>query len=301
MAKILRDIRKLDPDETWRMLHRIADKAAPDLVRAFLIAVNGATSQASLARVQRAISRKDYDAAIRAIPWDRVMQAQLRPAVTKALRDVLESAGEATALPVKGEISFDVTNPRVFDWIRRETGNLITAVSRETVAAVREVIRLSFEHGFGPRESANRILDFIGLNARQAGALDKYMQDLAKKGLPQARQEKLAEYYRNRLLRQRAMLIARTETMAAANEGWRIQISAAAKEGLIDAAEWEIKWLITPDDKLCVRCDTMTGARRPIDGVYTTGDGAGKSGPPLHPNCRCAERTVRVQRNQKAA
>lgn len=301
MARRFKDLEISNPNLIWQQLHSIADEAAPDLVKAFLHAVAKVQGEISVAALERALRLHDYERVLRETNWEAIVNTELSPEAVKILRDILEAAGDATLIPGEPGISFDIVNPRAFDWIRTETGNLITVINQDTLQAVREVIRRAFMDGSGPRVIAENIRDWIGLNARQQAALDKFRKDLIAKETSQGQVDKLVDRYYQKLLKDRATMIARTESLKAANEGYREQLRQAEEAGLLDSDVWEVKWLVTPDDKLCDRCQTMKNARRPIDGVYVDGEYAGMEGPPGHPNCRCAERTIRKEQAMEQA
>lgn len=89
-------------------------------------------------------------------------------------------------------------------------------------------------------------------------------------------------------LRVRAEMIARTETMRAANGGARAAMATAQGQGLlpIDA---HLEWIVTPDDRLCARCSAMDFQTIPLlTGSFTEPSGASTvDHPPIHPRCRC--------------
>ncbi len=75
--------------------------------------------------------------------------------------------------------------------------------------------------------------------------------------------------------RQRARLIAATETAAAYSRG---AIAAYEQSGVVGAVEW-----LTADSP-CPICDPLDGTTAPLGGEFA----AGIAHPPAHPNCRCA-------------
>lgn len=80
----------------------------------------------------------------------------------------------------------------------------------------------------------------------------------------------------------RAQLIARTETMMAANEGQRQAWQQAVEEGLLPQNA-TVSWIAT-EVGACPECEELDGETRSLDGQYP-----GDVFPPLHPNCRCTE------------
>jgi hypothetical protein len=292
--------------DPWVGLHKIVDKAAPKFVRAFLQAVADSQSVATkhLRAIQKALKQSNTAAVMRAIDWEAIAEVNLTPKITKALRDVLESAGVAAVIPGTTGIAFDIVNPEIAGWVRNESGLLIQNINKQTLLGIRNIVNEAFAMGhatpaaqiFTQLEYAAHIKESLGLNRIQVGALQKYRIALRKRGVTGPLYQKLVERYRKKLLTQRAWTIARTESMEAANEGNRIHWRDSVKKGYIDPTRYENKWVVTPDDLLCDNCRTMRNARRPINGVYRIGRGAGTRGPTLHPRCRCIEILVAVIR-----
>lgn len=276
----------------WEEILAFADRKASELVRVFLVYVAAVRDVASARKVSEALRRGDVRGAIESIPWASVAADSLQPQAAKILRDIVERAGELAELPGKVEVAFDITNPRTFDFIRSETARLVTNVTEETKAAIRAVVEEGFrigdgKLGQGPRAMAEDIVALVGPNERQMRALLKYRADLEANGAPNI--ETLVDRYRARLVKERALLIGRTEALAAANAGQRLKWAQAIADGLLDPDRFEAAWLVANDDRLCPRCKTMQGKRREVTGGYLEGVYAGTVGPPGHPRCRCTE------------
>lgn len=272
-------------DEAQRVLLRIADRATPEIVRAFLKSVSRAKDDLSIRKLEAAVARRDFEAVLREVSWDRIAEQELQPEIARILRDTFEAAAEATVLPARVGIglSLDVLNPRILTFVREETGRLIQGVSIQQRDAIRGTMQRMFEQGRGTRDAAAEIRDVIGLNARQAVALDTYARGLDE-GLSQARRATLVDRYRNKLLRDRADMIARTESIKAATAGTQLQWADAVDKGLLDPGEWEQSWLTALDELVCPVCSVLNGTTAPIGGLF----GIGLAGPPAHPRCRCA-------------
>lgn len=78
------------------------------------------------------------------------------------------------------------------------------------------------------------------------------------------------------LSRKRALVIARTEVIAAHAQG---QLDAFKQLGIEEVGA-EVEWSTAGDDHVCELCSEMEGK------VFTLDEAEGKI--PLHPNCRCA-------------
>jgi SPP1 gp7 family putative phage head morphogenesis protein len=72
------------------------------------------------------------------------------------------------------------------------------------------------------------------------------------------------------MAKNKAITIARTETLAAGN--------AAAKERYKSAGIDKVEWVSAYDDRICEECESLHG------NVYPIGD---TPDIPVHPNCRC--------------
>jgi uncharacterized protein with gpF-like domain len=301
MARLIKPISQASAREVWKILREIADAANPEITKAFLRAVMDARNGFNRARLEKLLRMMDVEGAMNELNWDLIAKTELQPAVASTLRDVLDSAATFAPLPVVSEMAWDILNPLALAWIRDESSRLITNISQETKQAIRETIARGFQEGYGIEKMADPIRDILdkakqnfGLNSRQAAAFDRYRNDLIKRGLPDNKIASLMETYHRRLIKERAELIARTETIKAANEGYRQKIEQAVSEDLIDPLVWEMRWIVTQDEKKCEKCQSMRGKRRPISGVYGEGEYAGTDGPPGHPNCRCAEGLTRI-------
>jgi SPP1 gp7 family putative phage head morphogenesis protein len=86
----------------------------------------------------------------------------------------------------------------------------------------------------------------------------------------------------------RAEMIARTETMTAANEGQRQGWDQAVESGLLTGDEKK-EWIATGDSNVCPQCDELDGTVVGLDEEYPNDGG---DGPPAHPDCRCTEGIV---------
>ena len=175
-------------------------------------------------------------------------------------------------------MAFDVTNPEAVAWARTQSSKLITEITAEARAAIRETVAMGFENGIPPRDLAKLIKANIGLTERNAKAvMRQHLADLAD-GMKSKAATARAEAYANRLLRSRARTIARTEMMKAANEGQSQLWGQAREAGLLSGKEKKV-W-ITADP--CPICAPLEGETVGVNESFSIG-----TDPPAHPNCRC--------------
>jgi SPP1 gp7 family putative phage head morphogenesis protein len=141
-------------------------------------------------------------------------------------------------------LQFDVKNARAARWALEHSGWLIKEVSKTTRERVQEAVA----------------------RAQISGDLDKQYEDILAAVGDEARAE----------------VIARTESMTAANAGQREGWDQAVEAGLLPE-DATVSWIATDVDP-CPECEALDGVSRTLDGEYPSGEF-----PPLHPNCRCTE------------
>jgi SPP1 gp7 family putative phage head morphogenesis protein len=188
------------------------------------------------------------------------------------------------------EIGFDRKNPAAIAWAREHGAALVADVTDETRAAIRTAIARSLDEGIPPRDAARLIRDVVGLNERQVEAVMNYRADLAMAGDDAGAIARKAERYAGELRRQRALTIARTETMRASNEGQLQLWQQAVSRGLLTGAARR-RWIATDDEKTCPICGGLDGKEAALDANFSPRIKA----PPAHPNCRCTTALVHVK------
>jgi len=217
------------------------------------------------------------------------------------------------------EMVFDLLNPEAIAFLQSYTFDLIQQISQQTKLAIQDVVTDAFQHGGHPYTQAQTIKSFIGLTQSQtravlnfrkmlesgdptimSGILQRALRDkrfdssvlsAIQQGavLPQDKIDAMVGRYQQRYLKYRAEMIARTETLRAANEGARNTRKQAVSQGLLDPDRTRQKWVITKDDRTCELCQSVPKQNPkgiPLDGMFSTSFGP-VEGPPLHPHCRC--------------
>lgn len=160
----------------------------------------------------------------------------------------------------------------------KTAAKLVTAISKETEANLRNLITMAIRQGMPVYDAARAIRGMIGLNQRQGQATMNYRSRLIEMGTPIARVDRLVQRYADRQLRLRAETIARTEVMSALNQGQLQSWKQAKKDGLLGKNPKK-EWSTT--DNACPICGPMDGQQVPLEGSFGIAD------PPVHPRCRC--------------
>ena len=176
---------------------------------------------------------------------------------------------------------------------RSQAALLIDKVGEDQVKAIRNIIAQGFEDQITPLAVQKRIMSEIGLQSRSQVALERFRQDLIKKGIKPSTIDKRVLRYRNKLLRGRARSIARTELMRASNMGQQLLWEEAAAQGHLDVSAFEKVWITTPDDRLCPHCQAKNGQRVGVFDTFQNPIGNPEPQPPLHPMCRCSTALVK--------
>lgn len=159
----------------------------------------------------------------------------------------------------------------------------IDLIDTETKKAVRTIIQWSIREGIAPRDAAKLIKEAVGLNRPQILALIDYERRLPPE-MPTAVKLKAYKKYKAKLVRRRAMMIARTEVIDALNMGAEVAWKQAQGQGLLGKGAKK-EWLTTPVGA-CKICSALNGQNVKIGGKFQTPRGA-VNGPTAHPNCRC--------------
>ena len=182
---------------------------------------------------------------------------------------------------------FDITDPRAIAYAQDRVGQLIVQVTEEIKQTVRDVVARAYREGRTIDQIAAELRNSIGLHERWARAVDNYQrrqfEQLVKKmpyDTAMERAAALAEKYRARLIRKRAMTIARTETGQASMYGRYLSWLQAADSDLVDPYTTGKRWLAT---RPCDRCKKLNGETVGMLEPFSNG----KLMPLDHPNCKC--------------
>ena len=191
-----------------------------------------------------------------------------KPAYVK----MLDKSGNQAAVVARVEAGFDVMNVNSIRWAENNSLKMVTQITKETKKALREVIADGMKLKWNKLKIAREIYKLpIGLNVRQTKALHTFRNKLLSEGFSQKIVDKRVKSYYNRLLRQRARAIARTETSRAVNEGYL--------QGLEQQNVYK-KVKISMAADACHLCTEHAGR------IFTIAEAHAFL--PIHPLCRCA-------------
>ena len=168
-------------------------------------------------------------------------------------------------------------------WAKAYAGDRITNLNRETKINVRRMITESIRDGVPPRDSATLIREAVGLNRPQGIALRRYVRKLSP-SLSTAAKAKAGIRLKKKMIRRRALTIARTETIDSLSAGVEQCWAQAQGKGLL-GKHAKKEWVTTPFGA-CNICKELNGSSVPLHDNFQSGLGP-LARPTAHPNCRC--------------
>lgn len=248
----------------------------------------------------------------------------------KATAQSIEAAQLATSHEVADKVaqasgkivSYDTTNPRAVDALRRQALRRVGGLTQQSREVVTAILVDGITRGINPRQQAKAIRESIGLSPSQARAVQAYRASLEAptplnsdaptdpeapapkpaKARTQTEIDKLVERKADRALKQRAETIARTEAKAAVHEGMEDGYQQAVDTGVLEADRLECKWHAGVPPRTRPWHASMNGQTRPWGEPFISGKGnairyPGDSEAPDEERrlCRCAK-SVKVLR-----
>jgi hypothetical protein len=282
-------------DAAWDASLRSASTLTPELTSA-LARWFSALTGVSTAQITAALTAGEAGAVIASI-WDSAaenegiddLDARLQTELTAVVSGMVERAGLSQWKSLGLGAGFTLRNPYSEAWIPSHVGELVTGVSDRTKSVIAEIVGRGFVQGNPPREMAAEIEQVIGLDAVRARQIAALAEDGASDAL-------LARLHKQGI-RDRALTIARTETIdahaAGAVDSWR----AARDRGLLPKYAKKVWIAAVGSERTCARCLALDGLVVELDGQFSaayveTDGGKGYTvtthQPTAHPRCRCS-------------
>jgi len=276
---------------SWQALHAVSDKLTPAMSRRLLAAFQESRRRVPVTALENAIrmaglAPPEIDRLLALIP--QLIRQAGGAAVERAVYDASQVEAAQMGSRFKFSMDFEAVNPMAVQAARNQSALMVSRVTEQTRMAIRTIIGTSIESGITARESARLVRTIVGLGESQALAVANYRTRLLKAGGTIEKSAAAVERYANKLLRQRSEMIARTELIDSLSAGQHAAWARAQSRGLLNSGA-QMEWLVTPDDRLCAVCQSMSGKRAPVGGAFETPFGP-KRGPTLHPHCRCVLR-----------
>lgn len=250
------------------------------LARIFRDAVVKLSEGANLQEIVGAISRGDVVRLQALFQWDSFADELAKMA------DVLHGAylSAATKSSAVFGITFDDVSLTAIQWARANAGELLVEVTTKQAETVRQLITRALTVGGHPSQVAKDVKQVVGLHSKWANAVVNHRAKLEAQGVKQSIVDRAVRRYAARLVRARAVNIARTEILRASNQGRLQSWRNAANQGLFKRADVAKEWATGAD--ACPACEPLDGARVAMEATFT-GTFGFTDMPPAHPGCRC--------------
>lgn len=284
-----------------------------------LVNKHGPIVQASLTKGIRSFKGKaDFQALVKAtekgtltdkqvdklFPWDDLSENLQEVDGKLKTATVAASTSSEQIMPtiIKPLFRFDTTNPRINKFISKRTGTMVKEVTNETRKAVKSMVKASFDGGLPPRKGAKLIQDSIGLTERQGKSLVNFQIDLEKKGIKGDKLLKRVSSRRDKMIRDRTRMIARTETQNAINQGQQEIWNQASEQGLVDAEKTKKRWITFIQPSSAEGCILMDGTEVGLNDLWPYPDGRLLEVPSdAHPNCNCLFEVIPIVTAEREA
>lgn len=286
----LRLTRNLLPDEMPKEFKEFYDKFNPDSIIAQYIFFDEenpvwASFEDSLYKVYYKIIEESGQVATREL--SKKLNKKFRFTMYDGRSEVVEQF-----IKLVDDVGVQI-NPYSIEWIRSHSLELIReGLSIEQSNVVRMLLDVGYSEGLRAENTYNLVKENIGLTDKELGAIEKRYSLHIAQGLSEEKATILTNKYREKLLKQRAQRIARTETIKAQAKGRQQVWQMAVDEG--DLPETVVRVWITPPsspnpNRPCAICRELDGREAPLDGFYESTKLGAVEGPPAHPHCRCTE------------
>ena len=219
-------------------------------------------------------------------------------------------------------VNFNVVNENALQQIRDNQLRLVREFTFKQRMATKEALENGVRRGINPRDMAREFRGSIGLTQRQVRAVNNFrhlletnnrqaLQRLLRdrrfdpsfrravnSGVPlrQDQIDKMVNRYRERYVKYRSEVIARTEALRSANAGTEQLYQQAISDGTMSPADLIREWRTGQDGRVRNPAHTaMHGQKRPFGQLFMSGKGnmLQRPGDPGAPpsetiQCRCA-------------
>lgn len=240
--------------------------------------------------------------------WQQDYSVLVANQLSKMWTNAFETGAEKQLLLEDIDFKFDMQTPGITKWINERGAEFVTVSTQEQKNAIAALLTKKMRDNHSVDELARMIRPCVGLTEGQAKANVKYYDSIVanlKKEHPRMKPESMwkkardaAAKYAERQHRQRAMMIAQTESAFAYNRGADEGIRQAQSQNLLGIVKK--RWSTSGDNAVCSICSALEGVE--ID-MYADFDFKGKvlfpghhMLPPAHPRCACAIEYIEVEK-----
>lgn len=257
----------------------LADKYEPPIRKALIEAWNSLRTQESRAAIARALESGGVEGVM--VLFEN-MDGVINAAISQAVDEVLVAGTYATITVIPASAILnpdfvpDMYNPYTIAQIRDYKLGLIKSLSNTTKEAMRQSLTSDLMEGRNPLVTARDFKNMIGLTPFQEKAVRnyrKYLETLdpqalqralrdkrydrtiinaiaSGKGIPADKIDKMVNRYRERYIKYRSQVIARTESLRAISIGNEMSVQQLIANGDLDYMGVKKFWDYTHDHRV---------------------------------------------------
>ena len=290
----------------WQKIHDLAVRNERPFAKAFRETMEAAAGSMSVEQMTGYLELDRPELAIAMFNRDLVdaaygqklyplVQTLMRKAAKLALPTVTQFGKQAPGDDDEAAVIralLDLNNPEAIRAAATLGASEVTNIVAATQRALREIVTQAQTIGLSVPEQARRIAQElkkgVGLTAPQVKTLARLTAEWETAGV--ADLAGLKERMRKQMIRQRSLVIARNETMEAANAGVDSLWNAAMDEGFLPTTI-EREWVTQPGLNAmnpCPICRPMDGQRRQMGEPFRSPyNNATALRAPIHVQCMC--------------
>jgi hypothetical protein len=272
------EIRKITASDAVAVFLRAAEGMDPKIARAFIAAIETIRTRVPAEQLARFIERRDFASLENAFAshftsteWQAYGKA-IEQAVLAGVKATSTTQGVINGAQADFEIAVGL-NPRLEQFAITMTSTRIREIDQTTRDTIRQVLQRGLTAGDDPFAIARQIRGSIGLTRRQEAAVSNYERMLRAldpealerklrdrrsdgsvgraiandKALTDAQIRSLVDRYRDRYVKYRANVIARTESIRAVQGAQWELFQDMINKGQIDIRQVRRKWINTND------------------------------------------------------
>ena len=306
-------------EDPIKRIERLLSKQEPFLAASFLRMVRQIESSFTLSEIANLLERNELLSAFdEALKTSALLGQSYSAAFFVAANDTARFLNQTLE---EVFVVFDQTNYGAVNAMSRNQLRLVRGFSEIQRETTRLAITEGIASGENPRDMARRFRRSIGLTPRQYRAVENYrkaLQTLSPEALSRMLRDrrfdpaiaramrtedpltpqqidKMTNRYRDRYVKYRSEVIARTEAQRSVNEGVRNMYEQAIEAGELDAQDLTQEWNTALDERVRSSHAKMHGQIRAFGVPFTSGLGNALRFPcdPEAPaadaiQCRCA-------------
>lgn len=261
--------------------------------RRFLQLLEDLEDQLGLATLSRILREGNFSEIIQAV--DRLaarLAQEVLAGYTYAAQNIAQHLGTTVA--------FDTTNVRAVEQMRQAQLHLVREVADDARDGIREALTSGVQRGINPIDQAREVQASLGLTRWQVQQVDSYRDKLisgdmsalrrklrdkrfdrtvrraqrTKKPLTPAQVKQMTDRYRERWVKYRSEVIARTESLRSVHLGAEEMYRQALEQGAFGPEDITRTWRTAHDPKVRHSHRYMNGQKRRLGEPFLSGNGA---------------------------